>query len=172
MKLSKFNMASTTIVLMITTIAIALITGLWYAYSCSVNPGLGQLSDDRYIASMQAINRAILNPVFFATFIGTLALLPLCTWLCYDRLSIGQWSLMVIASIVYFVGVFGVTALGNVPLNEALDKFDLASASAPEISAQRMKFEIPWNRLHAVRTIASMISLVLTIVTCINYSAK
>src|SRR5688500_11418438 len=118
MKPSTFYMTSTTIVLFITTMAIALITGLWYAYSCSVNPGLGQLSDDRYIASMQAINRAILNPIFFATFIGTLALLPLCTWLCYERLSTGQWTLMVIASIVYFVGVFGVTVLGNVPLNE------------------------------------------------------
>ena len=165
-------MTGTTIVLIITTIAIALITGLWYAYSCSVNPGLGQLSDDRYIASMQAINRAILNPVFFATFIGTLALLPLSTWLCYGRLSGGQWTLMVIASIVYFAGVFGVTVLGNVPLNEALDKFDLATASASEINAQRIKFEVSWNRLHAIRTIASMISLVLTVVTCMNYSAK
>ena len=79
---------------------------------------------------------------------------------------------MVIASIVYFVGVFGVTVLGNVPLNEALDKFDLATASASEINAQRIKFEVSWNRLHAIRTIASMISLVLTVVTCMNYSAK
>jgi uncharacterized membrane protein len=172
MKQFTFHMAGTTIVLIITTIAIALITGLWYAYSCSVNPGLGRLSDDRYIAAMQEINRAILNPVFFSTFIGTLGLLPLCTWLCFDKLTTGQWMLMLTASILYLVGVFGVTILGNVPLNEALDKFDLAGASATEITAQRIKFEAPWNRLHAIRTTASFISLVLTIITCINYSSK
>jgi len=165
-------MTGTTIVILITTIAIALITGLWYAYSCSVNPGLSRLSDDRYIAAMQAINRAILNPAFFSTFLGTLVLLPLCTWLCFDRLTTGQWALMLTASIIYVVGVFGVTVLGNVPLNEALDQFKLAGASATEITSQRIKFEAPWNRLHTIRTTASFISLVLTIITCINYSSK
>lgn len=165
-------MTGTTIVLILTTISISLITGLWYAYSCSVNIGLHRLSDDQYLAAMQSINRAILNPVFFSTFLGTLILLPLCTWLCFERLTTAQWLLMLIASLLYIGGVFGVTIFGNVPLNESLDKFNLGVASASEIKIQRLKFEIPWNRLHTIRTAASFISLVPTIVTCINYAVK
>ena len=69
---------------------------------------------------------------------------------------------------IYAIGVVGVTALGNVPLNEALDKFNLSSASVETIADERSKFEGSWNRFHAVRTIASIISLVLVIIACLN----
>jgi uncharacterized membrane protein len=36
----------------------------------------------------------------------------------------------------YVVGVFGVTVFGNVPLNEALAKFDVEFASATEIFSE------------------------------------
>lgn len=165
-------MTGATIVLILTTISVSLITGLWYAYSCSVNIGLHRLPDNQYLAAMQSINREILNPVFFATFLGTAVLLPFCSYVCYERLSTGQWALLFIATLMYVGGVFGVTIFGNVPLNESLDKFNLGIASASEIKFQRLKFEMPWNRLHTIRTAASLIALVLTIVTCINYSGK
>ena len=54
--------------------------GLFYAYACSVNPGLGRLPDTGYLAAMQSINRAILNPFFLLVFMGALIILPLGTW--------------------------------------------------------------------------------------------
>ena len=68
-------------VLILTATTTGLIAGLFYSYSCSVNPGLAKLPDEGYVAAMQSINREILNPVFFATFIGTLLLLPISTWM-------------------------------------------------------------------------------------------
>jgi len=53
------------ITLVITTTTTSLIAGLFYAYSCSVNPGLRRLADKEYLTAMQSINKAILNPVFF-----------------------------------------------------------------------------------------------------------
>ncbi len=79
--LIKFNSSAiltSNVVLLITALLVALITGLWYAYSCSVNLGLGKLPDSEYLMGMQSINREILNLVFFATFMGTLLLLPVC----------------------------------------------------------------------------------------------
>ena len=52
-------MTTTNIILTIAATTTALITGLLYAYSCSVNIGLGRLADAEYIAAMQSINKAI-----------------------------------------------------------------------------------------------------------------
>ena len=161
-------MTTTNIILTIAATTTALIAGLLYAYSCSVNIGLGRLADAEYIAAMQSINKAIQNPLFFISFMGTLLLLPLCTYLHYGQPLSNRFWLLLISTMIYAIGVVGVTALGNVPLNEALDKFNLSSASVETIADERSKFEGSWNRFHAVRTIASIISLVLVIIACLN----
>ena len=146
----------------------ALMAGLFYAYSCSVNPGLHRLSDTAYLAAMQSINRAILNPVFFVGFMGTAILLPLSTWVQYGQSVSSRFWFLLSATIVYLVGVIGVTMLGNVPLNEALDTFNLQTASPAEIATQRTAFEMPWNRLNMLRTVASILAIILVIFACLN----
>lgn len=156
----------TTLLFLVTTIATALIAGLFYGYSCSVNTGLGRLSDADYLKAMQSINRAILNPLFFMSFMGTLILLPLSTWSSYHGLPASRFYYFLGASLVYAIGVFGVTMAGNVPLNEALDKFDIDKASPAQIAMQRLLFEKKWNLLHTIRTIANVVSLTLAILGC------
>lgn len=156
----------TNIILILTTTTTGLMAGLFFAWSCSVIPGLARLPDAGYLAAMQAMNRAILNPLFLAAFIGTLLLLPLSTILHYGRPAPARFWLLLAAAIVYAVGVFGVTMAGNVPLNETLDAFNLGSASASDLAAQRAAFERPWNDLHLIRTWASTLSLLLAIIAC------
>jgi uncharacterized membrane protein len=157
------------IIWIIAALLTALITGLFYAYSCSINNGLGRLPDTEYMKSMQSINRAILNPLFFASFMGTVLILPVCTWFTYKTGGASMaFYLILAAAIIYIAGVFGVTIAGNVPLNNALDKFNITAASAEEIKAQRDAFEIPWNRLHTIRTIACVVSLLLTLASVLT----
>jgi uncharacterized membrane protein len=156
------------IILVITTMLTSLIAGLFYAYSCSVNNGLGKLPDEGYIAAMQSINREILNPLFFASFMGTLIFLPISTWLQYKSGSSTAFGFLLAATLLYAIGTFGVTMAGNVPLNNALDKFNLKMASAEEIQLARQKFESQWNRLHNIRTVAVVLSLLLVIISCIK----
>jgi uncharacterized membrane protein len=141
----------------------ALMAGLFFAYSCSVSPGLGRLPDSGYVASMQHINRVIQNPVFFAAFFGALLLLPASAWLLYQSGGGGPFLLMAGAALVYLTGVFGVTILGNVPLNEALDRFILDHALPDAIAAQRRLFEAKWNILNNIRTITSLLAFVLAL---------
>ena len=151
------------LVFIISTLSTGLVAGLMYSYSCSINPGLGRLTDIEYLRAMQSINRAILNPVFFMTFMGTLVLLPISTWLSYDSARFGYF---LAATIVYAVGVFGVTIAGNVPLNEALDKFNIGAASTEQLSLQRSLFEQKWNMFHVIRTVANVLSALLAILGC------
>lgn len=159
------------IVLVVTATTTALIAGLFYAYACSVNLGLGRLPDAQYLAAMQSINRAIQNPLFFASFLGTVLLLPLSTYLHYGQPATIRFWLLLAATMVYLVVVLGVTMFGNVPLNEALDGFTLGGASVEEMAKQRAAFEEPWNNLHTIRTIASMLTLILVIFACLYPSA-
>jgi uncharacterized membrane protein len=70
------------------------------------------------------------------------------------------------------VGVIGVTALGNIPLNNVLAILDLKAASVETIAGERAKFEGTWNQFHTIRTVASVISLVLTILACLCSSSR
>jgi uncharacterized membrane protein len=76
--------------------------------------------------------------------------------------------LLLVATVIYAVGVFGVTIFGNVPLNEMLDKFNLQSATRDEVKYLRTMFEMPWNKLNLVRTVANIGSLVLVIIACLS----
>src|SRR5664279_4283382 len=123
-------MTVSNVILVLTTTCTALMAGLFYSYSCSVVVGLKELNDPGYIAGMQAINRAIQNPVFFTSFFGTLLLLPVSTYLNYYQHPPVRFWLLLMATIIYLTGAFGVTVLGNISLNNALAKFNLDGASA------------------------------------------
>jgi uncharacterized membrane protein len=155
------------ITLLATAFTTALIAGLFYAFSCSINGGLNRLPDAGYLAAMQSINREILNPLFFMSFMGTLMLLPLCTWLQYHHPASIRFYLLLAATLVYAIGTFGVTIMGNVPLNNALDAFNISAASPEALRQQREMFEMPWNNLHSIRTLANALALILVLIACI-----
>lgn len=148
--------------LLITLLLSGLVTGLMYAYSCSVNIGLRSLPDAEYIKAMQAINIAIQNPAFFLSFMGLLLMFPVTAYQQFTQQG-NFLYILIIALLIYFIGVFGVTAFGNVPLNNQLAKFQLLTSNRDEIAAMRKAFEKPWNHLHTIRTGAAIISFGLTI---------
>jgi uncharacterized membrane protein len=154
------------IILVLAGTLTALITGLYFGYSVSVNGGLHRLNDSEYVKAMQSINAVIQNPLFFVSFIGPLILLPLAAFLQRDANSM-QFALLLASSALYIAGSFALTMVGNVPLNQRLAKFDASKASDNEIAQARAGFEKPWNRLHAIRTIASIAATVLIFVACL-----
>jgi uncharacterized membrane protein len=135
--------------------------GLFFSWSCAITAGLGRLPDTAYLAAMQSINRAILNPLFFSCFFGAAVLLPVSAWLAYTPVLSFRFWLLSGAAACYLAGVMGVTIFGNVPLNEALDAFSLDHAPADAIVRQRAAFETRWNALNSLRTVSATASVVL-----------
>jgi uncharacterized membrane protein len=161
-----FSLAN--ILLIAAAVLSALIAGLFYAWSCSIIPGLAKLDGRTYVAAMQSFNKAILNPVFFLSFMGTLIALPVATFAHFHQPLSARFWLLLAASLLYIVGVFGITAIGNVPLNNMLASFDISTASSEAIDDVRLKFEAPWNNLHSIRTVISVAVLVLVICACMG----
>lgn len=146
-----------TISLFIAILLTGLSAGLFYAWSVSVIPGTKKLTDLYYLEAMQSINRAILNPAFFLIFFGSMIMLAGCVIQEWGRTELTFWFLL-IASMIYLAGTFGITGLGNVPLNNALDKLNLNELATDQLAQFRQHYEIRWNRFHLIRTISAVSS--------------
>jgi uncharacterized membrane protein len=155
-------------ILLVAATTTALMTGLFYAFSCSVNPGLARLPDQAYLAAMQSINRAIQNPLFALIFIGAPLFLMISTVMQYGHPLSMRFCLLLAATLIYLSGSLSVTIFGNLPLNAELESCNLASASIEEMYRLRTRFQNPWNFLHTIRTVSSIISLILLIIACLS----
>ncbi len=154
------------IILAITAILTALVAGLFFAWTVSITQGLLRVSDSEYVSAMQATNRAIQNPVFFAVFFGAQILLLVCLFLFYGQGA--RFWLLLGAFALYAIGVMGVTIFGNVPLNNQLDRFEMQTAKPAEISAARKNYETVWNNLNTIRTVSSTLAVTLVIIACLQ----
>lgn len=159
-----------TIVLISSITFAGLVAGLFFSWSVAVTKGLALVPDHEYISAMQSINREIQNGLFFLCFFGAAILLPISAYQHY-HLNTTVFLMLIASAALYVVGVFGVTVVGNVPLNNALDMFNLESASAAEMANMRAKYEPVWNKLNHVRATAAVISFVLAVAAGIQ-SAK
>jgi len=146
--------------------------GLFFAWSFSVTPGLARIPDAAYIVAFQSMNRAILNPTFFLVFMGPVLLLPLSAYLSYTGMGSLRVWLLAGAAAAYVIGVFGITMVGNVPMNEALDAFDSTSATSAQIAARRAEFEDRWVFLNNIRTACAALSLILGLAAVIVPQSK
>lgn len=132
------------------TITAGLIAGIFFCFSTAIMPGLAGTDDRTFVHAMQEINKAILNPVFLLLFVAPIPALAVAAFTGPSR----TW---VIAALALYVVCFGITMVGNVPLNDALLAVGETDVPAT-LKAAREAFEDPWNRLHLIRTVALVAS--------------
>jgi len=152
-----------TIVFFITALLNALSTGFFFAWSVSVILGTKKVGHLTYLETMQSINREILNPLFFIVFFGSLIALGITTYLQFNNKTV--FVLVLASTIIYLIGTFGVTAFGNVPLNNELEALTITNLKAIELKNFRIYYECAWNHYHGIRTISSMVSFILLLIS-------
>jgi len=134
-------------------LAFAAMAGVYFTFSGFVMRSLATLPAAQGIAAMQSINKVILSSGFMPLFWGTtLAALVLAIW------GITQWgtpgaTLLVTGGLLYGLGMFGITAAFNVPLNEALDAVGPTTAGAAKLWEDYL---VVWTRWNHARTVASL----------------
>ena len=161
-----------TSILLLTTLSLGLMAGLFYSWSISVTPGLKGVGDENYLQAFQSMNRAILNPAFFIFFMGLVILLPLLCYLYYKSPVSAEFWYILSATILYMAGIMAVTFFGNVPLNNTLEVLQIESMSPEQMASFRLGFESKWNNLNMIRTICSSLSFVLLIIACLQNAGK
>jgi uncharacterized membrane protein len=138
----------------------ALVAGVMLAFSTSVMPGLGRRPASQAAAAMQAMNAAILNPVFGLAFGGTLLVCVALAVTAPFTGDHGDAGWRALGALLYVVGTFGVTMAVNVPLNEALDEVDPESPAGSEMWGRFRTRWTAWNNLRTVAGAAGAVALI------------
>ena len=142
-------------VLVVAAMSMGLMAGVFGLYANTIMPGLRRTDDRTFIGAFQAIDRAIINPLFMATFVGALLTTGLAAALHVqdDVRSVLPWC---VAAFVLYLWVFVSTIAVNVPLNDGIK----AAGDPDHIddpAAVRARFqEAKWIRWNLVRAVASM----------------
>ena len=140
-------------VLLAATLTAGLQAGTYYTWASGVMPGLARGDDRTFVATMQNMNVAIVNPVFMLSFLGAPLLAGAA--IVTSNNPARPW---VIAGAAFAVASFAISAIGNIPLNNALD----AAGSVDRITdlaAVRSDFESAWVTWNVARALASTASL-------------
>ena len=134
-----------------TVVGSGVVTGILLIFSNTVMPSLAQHAEGA--ATMVTINERILNPIFLLLFMGTTLA---CTALAVlTLLGHGEGGLLTLAGCgVYIVGVFGVTAAFNVPMNDALAAIPAGSQESAEYWSVYLERWTRWNTIRSVLGIA------------------
>jgi len=148
------------------TLTTGLVAGVFYAYAVSVSPGLAAQPDASYVATMQAINEKIQNPLFFLSFFGAVLFLLAALAVHLPRPRLGRFWLIALASALYVGGGFLLTVFVNVPLNEALARVAL-EAFPGELARARAAYEGPWVFWNGVRTVFSFVAFLALVCACL-----
>lgn len=140
--------------------------GLFFAFSCFIMQALSTLEPKTSIAAMQAINRVILNPLFFTIFLGN----AVVSGLILIRAAIvrappDSRALRVSGALLYLLGVIVLTITVHVPLNNKLAKFSLdASSQAAAVTWHEYYNKwLPWNHVRTVTATLATLVLILSL---------
>lgn len=132
-----------------------LIAGVFFAFSTFVMRALARLPAGEGIAAMQAINVAVINPLFLGVFLGTGALSVAAIVAAWMRWGRPGTAYLLAGGLLYLFGTFFVTILGNVPLNNSLAA--LAPAD-PEGARLWTDYVSRWTAWNHIRTAAALLA--------------
>lgn len=149
-------MNSLTALVVASTVASALVGGVFFAFSVFVMRALAGLPPAQGILAMQRINVTVLHPLFLGVFLGTAPLLGVTGYFARHSSPSVAWLLG--AFVVYLVGSVGVTMAFNVPRNNRLASLEAHSAEAAAYWPVYVREWLAWNH---VRCIACLVAAVL-----------
>lgn len=132
-------------------IGCGLLGGLYFAFSTFIMTSLGRIGQVAGISAMNAINVDIVRSLFMPFFLGTTLASAALAGLAILRWGEPGALAMMVGGITYVIGMFVVTMVFNVPLNNALAAVDASSANATLLWARYLKEWTFWNH---VRTVA------------------
>ena len=130
----------------------AIIGGVFFAFSSFVMKALSRVPSHEGIAAMQSINVVVLNPSFLGTFVGTALVSVLIAVFAIKGWGSSATPWFLAGALLYVVGTFLVTGLGNVPLNNQLAEVSAADPDAAEIWEHYLD---RWTMLNTLRTAAA-----------------
>lgn len=140
--------------LMAALMTTGLMAGVYGIYSNAFMPGLAKTDDKTFVGAFQAVDRAIVNPLFLLLgFLGAAVFTVLAALLSLKEKAL-PW--IAVAFALYLITMI-LTIAVNVPLNDALKA--AGDPSTIDVAAARAAFnESKWVAFNLVRTLLALVS--------------
>lgn len=136
-------------------LATAFVGGVFLSYSDFIMRSLAVASPTSGSEAMQMINREVFRSVFMVLFMGLVPASLALTGYAHFTLDGTTRNIINFASVIYIFGVFLVTGLGNVPMNNKLDAMTVGGAEALSYWPRYIE---RWTSLNSIRTAASLVA--------------
>lgn len=146
---------------MLSLLIIGAIFGFFYAWVCSTMWGLDATDPRVAITAMQTMNASVRNPVFFPAFFLTPVILALTAAIAARQNRVRAAALFFASAVIYAVGALLVTAMVNVPMNDALAQVTVPADSAAAADIWQA-YSTPWQFWNTLRTLVCGFALLLT----------
>jgi uncharacterized membrane protein len=151
-------------VLMVAAYLCSMVAGFLFAFAVVVMPGIRSLDDGAFIRAFQTIDRVIQNnqPLFVFVWVGSVLTVSGAAVAAIWALTGVDRLLIIVAALLYLLGVQAPTITINMPLNRQLQRLDVATLAEAARQQTREAFEARWNRWNVIRTVcASVVSVLL-----------
>ena len=146
-----------------TAIGCGLMAGLFFVFSVAVMPGFGRIAAPHGLSAMQAINIAIINPIFLLVFLGTAVTSAVIVIASVINRSEGT-VYFVAGGLLYLIGVILVTSVVNVPMNNAMASLDVTAAQSVPRWQDYLRRWTAWNHVRTIASILATISVMLGLI--------
>lgn len=151
----------------------ALVAGFLFAFAVVAMPGLENLNDREFIRAFQVMDRVIQDrqPLFMLVWVGSVVALLLALAMGLQQQDGLTRGLLIAAAALYLFGVQVPTARVNIPLNNEIQRIEVAATGAVEQKQARERFEARWNRSNRIRTAFAVGTMLLMLVVLMRLPA-
>lgn len=146
------------IIMIIHALLILFISGILYGFSDFIMRALNKLPAQNAISTMNHINVSVYKSVFMVLF---MLLVPVSIAIAIFSIVTIGWSdsiTVIVATGLYVFGMFMVTGMGNVPLNEELKNHSLNGNH--DSSTTWHHYYVTWTKLNSLRCVLGAASSV------------
>lgn len=127
--------------------ATGLVSGVFLTFSDFVMKSLAASRPSAGTEAMQIINRKVFRSIFMVLLIGMIPVSILTAIFGYFFHGGTLSALLVIAGLLYFFGVFFVSAIGNIPMNNTLEALPQGSVEAQKYWPDYLHEWVLWNHI-------------------------
>ena len=146
-----------------TVVSVGIMAGVYFTFSVFVMRSLDAMDPPAGMLAMQSINRVIVRtlflPIFFGSSLASAALVIFA--IASPDLAGAEFALW--GGAIYFLGMFLVTIVGNVPLNNRLEATDASGTDGSRMWQEYLSKWTMWNHVRTIACTASMVLLILAI---------
>lgn len=147
-----------------------LMAGFFFSFSVLVMDSLAKQPAASGVATMQTINVVVFNPWFAGAFVGTPVVCVLAMIAALLHQGDPGSAYVLLGGACYLVGTLLVTALCNVPRNDALAELTSASPEAERYWPQYLAGWVPWNHVRTISALAASAALTFALIKQVGSS--